>query len=281
MKRLLFSLSMMAVTTLLLTGCSKKTYYQVYQAKPVDDEACLVNVDFITHDAGDVVVKYNFFGENGNAGFFVTNNSNELVTIDLSESFFILNGMANAFYQGREWTETESHSTTMSFQTSASKKEQRRARRNATGTEATMYGSNASTAGSTTATTSALMRAESRFITVPPQGTRYVSEYNINSVMRSMCGVKESPSASKPAGMSFTVENSPLTFAIFVSYTMGNKAIKMHVNDQFYVSEIMNVNQKTMFKDVQPVDACGKSSGDKVKQIQFNTANRFYVKYKR
>ncbi len=264
----------------MLTGCSKKTYYQVYQTKPVDDEACVVNVDYICHDNGNVVVKYNFFGENGVGGFYITNNTNEVVVVDLAESSFILDGMANDFYKGREWSETESHATTMSIQGAASKKEARRkARHQKKSSETSVHG--VITAGSTTSTTTGLTRAENRYMSVPPQGTKFVSEYQIVNEMRSMCGVKESPSASKPAGQNFTAENSPLTFSIFVSYTMGNDAKKHFVNDKFYVSEIINVNAKTMYKEQQLKDACGKEYGDKVRQIQYNTANRFYVSYKR
>lgn len=281
MKRLLLTLSTLAVASLMLTGCSKKTYYQVYQTKPINEETAVVNVDFISHDDNGVIVQYNFFGEYGVAGFYLTNTTNELVIVDLAESFFVINGVALDFYQGREWTETKSQSTTMSFQTAESKKEKRRARRNATDTEASMYNSNAATAGSTTSTTNSIGHQERRYIAVPPQSTKFVSEYQIINTMRSMCGVKENPSASKPAGMNFTPENSPITFAIYVTYTLGDKPAKHRVHDQFYVSEIMNVNAKTMFKDYQPKDVCGKDDGKKIQKIQFNTANRFYVKYKK
>ncbi len=279
MKKIIRLTAVAVVLTTLLAGCSQKTYYQVYQTKPVD-ELCQVGIDAVTHDDGVCVVSYNFFDQFGNAGFHIRNNSDSIVYVHLDETFFTLNGESFDYFQDRQWTTTKSQATSMSFSRSdgkISKKQRRQAR----GAEADLYGSNAAAAGVTSSTTSATTSNERRVLIIPPHGSKYVSEYKINMVMLSICGMKETPSKGKPVGTVYTAENSPVTFCNHITYTVGVTGARRHVHDEFYVSEIMNVHSKAMIEEVRPKDVCGKEYGDKVERLRYNTADRFFVTYKR
>ena len=76
----------------------------------------------LVHESGDFTVRYNFFAENGDAGFWFINNSDSVVFLNLAESFFILNGHANDYYQARGWTTTKSSTITISKQERKNKK---------------------------------------------------------------------------------------------------------------------------------------------------------------
>lgn len=279
MKKNIYVAAVAVVLTSLLGGCSQKTYYQVYQTKPVD-ELCQVGIDAVTHDDGVCVISYNFFDQYGNAGFRIQNNSDSIIYVNLDETFFTLNGESFDYFQDRQWTTTKSQSTSMSYARSEEKmsKKQRRRAHNA---ETELYGSNAAAAGVTSSTTSATTSNERRVLVVPPHGAKYVSEYKINMLMLSICGMKETPSKGKPVGTVFTAENSPVTFCNHITYTVGVTGARRHIHDEFYVSEIMNVNGKAMIEEVRPKDVCGKEYGEKVERLRYNTADRFYVIYKR
>ena len=108
MKKVNILIMMAAVAGCVVTGCSKKTYYQVYQTQPVNSEAVQPKDGNMVHDGSDCTVSYNFFAEEGNAGYWFTNNTDSVIFISLSESFFILNGTAYDHYQARRWTTTSS-----------------------------------------------------------------------------------------------------------------------------------------------------------------------------
>ena len=260
MKRTSTIIALAALAGCLAVGCSKSTYFQVYQTQPVNPEKCVAKDGNLVHESGDFTVRYNFFAENGDAGFWFINNSDSVVFLNLAESFFIRNGKANDDY-------TASHTTqTLSSTTSKSSKSKSKSDEFSEGSSHTL--SNATTVD------------QLRIIAIPPHSTKYISEYSIAYKRLKMCGVKDTPKKGKPLGLSFTVENSPLFFGNYITYTVGCKGKKQHIDDRFFASEIINVNGAAMYETVRLKDACGKETGEKDERIRYATPDRFYIKYK-
>ncbi len=265
MKQKRFFLLMAVVGCCLAAGCSKATYYQVYQTNPVDASQCEMKDGKLCHEAGNCLVRYSFFDENGDAGFWFTNNTDSVVYVNLAETFFILNGNANDYYQARGWTTTKSSTITIS-------KHERKNRKKS---------SFENMEGTSTSEMKASQVTERSVVMIPPHSTKYFSEFRIATREMELCGVKDTPKRGKPQGLSFTQDNTPMTFGNFVTYTIGQKGVKKHIADNFFVSEIINVSGAAMFEKVRAVDACGKETGDRVERIRYSTADRFYVIYKR
>jgi len=267
MKKVNILIMMAAVAGCVVTGCSKKTYYQVYQTQPVNSEAVQPKDGNMVHDGSDCTVSYNFFAEEGNAGYWFTNNTDSVIFISLSESFFILNGTAYDHFQARRWTTTSSQTQQSSTQSGKSKKRNKR--------------STVATQGTSQTSTQATAIEERGMVIVPPHASKYVvCEYRINTAKLELCGVKDTPGRNKPAGTTYTNENSPILFANYITYTVGN-GNKKHVDDRFFVQEIINVNRRAMTENVRVKDACGKNTGEKMEQMRYATPDRFYVKYKK
>ena len=217
------------------------------------------------HEGGDCTVRYNFFDENGNPGFWITNNTDSIMYIDLTETFFVLNGTANDYFQARQWTSTKSSTI------SESRQERKNHRKK----------SKESMAGTSSTSSNSSSFSERPILMLPPRSTRYVSNFIINDIRIDVCGLKETPSKGKPSGTTFTVDNSPIVFANYLTYSVGQNGNKKRLSDQFFVSEIINVNGKAMFESYQPKDACGKDNGSKIERIRYSTPDRFYMKYKK
>lgn len=286
MKRVLFFICVAC----LLSSCSMKTYYQVYQTKPVSETGYQTDEHFVVYSDDNVDVKYNFFGENGNAGFMMTNKTDMPIYLHLDESCFVLNGIASDYYMERSWEDISSHTTTFTFQRregqskKEARQEARRIEKNSIGLEAELHRGNAASAGSSSTTSSSLSHAERAIVMIPPHASKVIYEYSIEREMIPLCGVKETPMGSKSSGRAFTYENSPVVFANYLTYTIGSNTAKNHVMNEFYVSEVTNVGEKGMYVEVKPTDICGKEiSGKKnlVTQLNYNTPDRFYVKYLR
>lgn len=249
----------------LAAGCSKTTYYQVYQSNPISNSQCEMKDGKLCHDAGNCIVRYNFFDENGDAGFWFTNNSDSIVYVNLAETFFILNGNANDYYQARGWTTTKSSTITVSKQERKNKKK--------TSSEVAE--------GTSTSEMKASQVTERSMVLIPPHSTKYISEFRIASREMELCGVKDTPKKGKPLGLSFTEDNTPMTYGNYITYTIGTTGKKKHIADNFYISEIINVNGAAMYESVRVLDACGKESGERVERIRYSTPDRFYIVYKR
>lgn len=265
MKRLTI-LVVIAAMAVAVAACSKKTYYQVYQTKPTAGSTVELADGKMVHEGTNCIVRYNFFAQDGDAGFWFTNLTDSVIYVDLAETFFVINGNANEYYQAREWTTTKSSTISVSKQERKSKGKKK---------------SYDNVEGSSQTSTKASTFGERRIIAIPPHATKYFSEFQINSTDMEMCGVKDTPKRSKPEGNSFTEENTPFTFGNFITYTVGCKGKKVHVNDNFYVSEVINVNGEAMFESVRQKDACGREKGDRVQKMRYSTPDRFYVIYKR
>ena len=264
MKRLSIFLMSAIVLSGILAGCSKTVYYQVYQTQPTNAESCQIKSDYLVYENSTCIVKHNFFSEEGNAGFWITNQTDSVMFLRLAESFFIYNGMTHDYYQSREWEETNSHTETASRQERKTKKRK----------------SSESLLGSSSTVTKSTTNHEREVIMIPPHATRYISEYHLIENMRTLCGVKETPRKGKSAGSSFTPENSPLVFGNYITYTIGTTGKRVHVDNRFFVSEIINVHNASMFENVRTKDECGKE-GAKAPKMLYTTPDRFYVKYKR
>lgn len=255
-----------AIALMLTTGCSKKTYYQVYQTKPASGSTTEIKDGKYQHDEAQCIIRYNFFAEEGDAGFWFTNLTDSIVYVDLAETFFILNGNSNDYYQAREWTSTKSSTISITKKESKNKKK----------------GSYDSSEGTSQTSTNASTFGERRIIMIPPHATKYFSEFHINTNdMMELCNVKDTPKRSKPEGNSFTEETTPFTFGNYITYQVGMKGAKKHVSDNFYISEIINVNGEAMFEMVRVKDACGRDKGERVRAFRFATPDRFYIIYKR
>ncbi len=255
-------LAFATLLALLATSCSKKTYYQVYQTKAVDTAVCSQVGNYLVHEESDCVVRYNFYAEEGDAGFWLTNKTDSIIYVDLGETFFVLNGNASDYFQARQWT------TTRSSTVSSSKRETKG------------RGNRASSESASQTSTKASTFSERRVIAVPPQSTRYFSEFHINGSKTELCGGKDSPRKGRAEGTSFTIDNSPYCFGNFISYTVGCKGKKRNITDNFFISEIINVNAASMYETVRSKDACGREC-DRIERLRFNTPDRFYLIYKK
>lgn len=56
----------------------------------------------------DIELNYYLWAEYGNPGFIITNNTDKIAYVDLTKSFFTINGISKDCYLNREWSTTNS-----------------------------------------------------------------------------------------------------------------------------------------------------------------------------
>ena len=90
--------------------CSCKTqqvYYQIAQTKPIDEASvkCVDADNGYYYQDQNCRISYNFWSENGDAGFTVTNLTDKVLYILKDKCFFIKDGISYDYYRAREWND--------------------------------------------------------------------------------------------------------------------------------------------------------------------------------
>ena len=90
--------------------CSCKTqqvYYQIAQTKPVDEAAvkCIDADNGYFYQDQNCRISYNFWSEKGDAGFTVTNLTDQVLFILKDKCFYVKDGVSYDYYHAREWTD--------------------------------------------------------------------------------------------------------------------------------------------------------------------------------
>lgn len=268
MKKYLFLIPL----AVLLSSCSTRSYFQI----------CKVTSDLPTSQSGayeyknsDCDVTYNFWADGGSVCFVVTNNTNEILSIDLSKSFLIKNGFAYDYYLNR------TASTSSAVVTSKS-----------SGTSGTALGYwnflgqkvpgsiSASSASSVdTQKSYSLSYEEKSVVAIPPHASKVFSEYTIMSNRFKDCDLYESPSKNDQVSMSFNRSTSPVTFTNSICYRVGNNDADQFIENSFYVSEVSNKHYKATIHKVK--EGCPSDlNKKKVEQFIKTSPKEFFIPYK-
>lgn len=105
-----------SIVACLLASCASQPayYYQISQAKPVDESIVKSNNDDNGYYYQDqnCRISYNFWAEKGAGGFTVTNLTDEVLFILKDKCFFVLNGGSNEYFHNKDVVETISGKTT-------------------------------------------------------------------------------------------------------------------------------------------------------------------------
>ena len=99
MKKHFYFLVALAILT---SSCvSNSYYYQVYKVSSEDKRISQDNSKYIVYEDDNCKLLYNLWGNGGNVGFMFYNKTNDIIFIDLSESFFVKNRSAYDYYRNR------------------------------------------------------------------------------------------------------------------------------------------------------------------------------------
>lgn len=262
----------LALSTLLLTSCTT-TYYQVYQTKSID-KLQTTDSSFVYED-DNCKVSYNLWGDGGNAGFRFYNKTNQEIFVNLEESFFIVNGVANDYYKKRVFTKSASSGVATSKSATASK--------SVTGINYLNLLQNNSiqtsaSAGVITSSGYSTAYYEPSIIHIPAKTSKIIAEYTINERLYRDCDLFKYPSKSQIKSKSFSKTDSPIVFSNRISYTVGASTEPIKFENEFYVAEVTNYPEEE-FTEKKGDEFCGEKSVVKKMYFKNVSPDKFYIKY--
>ncbi len=259
MKQLFFS----ALCIGLLSSCSTQ-FYQIYDA-----ESQMVKFtegsSTMTYDDVNCRIEYNLWMEHGNAGFTFYNKTDDVIHLQLDQSFYVLNGIAFDYFQDRIFTNGSNAVV-----------------KNSSGsvTNLGIFSVYSDVNSGVVSSSSSISTNEAKVISVPAKASKRISEFDINQIVFRDCDLQRFPTAKMNAVKNFNSADSPLRFYNNIVFTKGESTTKTMVRNDFHISQITNITEKNMYKN--GVDEfCNQRGGGIVKIAPKKAPNRFYVKYKK
>ena len=276
----------------MLSSCAPTTYFQMYQTQPITDIS--IRNDCMVFEDGNCEILYNFWKEYGEIGFVFHNKTSENIYLHLDECFYVANGVASDYYQNRIYTRSKSFvSTNQLSNIYGSYVTKSNSSASANYYQIGGYGSGSadgnqtiykngyvygSTGTVTSASSNSISVAEKQIICVPPMTSKIISEFDIkNSVYRS-CDIYRNPRKKDSHSVSFSQDNTPLTFGNRITYSVGDSEELIRVNNDFYVSKISNYAMLDITA-IQTEYECGKRTGYQIRVFKESGPNQFFIRY--
>ena len=217
---------------LLLSSCTVNNYYQVFQTTP--DNGKTKNNEIVFEDT-NCKVTYDLWAEFGDMGFSIYNSSENDIVVDLTKSFFVLNGVAYEYFQNRTFSKSSN-----------------------TGTTVTSYNNpyywNVAKVAGTSSVSSSIAYMEKPQLTIPPKTSINISEYKVTRERYVDCDLEKFPSKKTIKTLKFDKSNSPFVFYNLITYITKRDTTRLE--NKFYVNEITNYPSSEMFSRVDTID-CG------------------------
>lgn len=264
------TLLLTAVVSMGLSSCNK-LYYQVYD---VNSENMVQKDNSLVYENNDLKLMYNLWGENGSVGFIIQNKTNNDLFIDLTQTFFILNGKANDYFKNREYTNTSIIEASLSTAYLLDWN---------TGLWANRYYvplpvSTKAVKGISTGITT----KEKAIICIPANSWKVIDEYKVVPSIKQTCDKKTDYPKHKAVVSTYNKDNSPLTFRNRISYAFDKECKNLkQIENEFYVSDITNYSKKEIIQTVKEKENCYDIYETPREYFKIGGPNKFYVTYKK
>jgi hypothetical protein len=292
MKKLAF----LSILAFCLSGCATTTYYyQLYKTEP--DDVNKNNKKSLVYEGVDIDIYSDLWTNYGNSGFYIFNKTDSNIYIDLGQSHFIVNGVAQTYFQNRIFTESSSSSISVgsSYYTGYGGRSTY-----AQGYGNASYSSNYTSAisqassyssyraastttaiASTTASGHSVSYGEMRVWCIPPKAGKVVDGFIITSVPYRDCDLYRFPGRKEKTSKKFTPENSPLKFKNLITYGFNeNVQNGVTIELNYYVSEITNFFEDN-FVTPRQKEYCGQKSLQKEYVYNYWDPQCFFIQYKK
>jgi len=264
---------LVGLIAIFMTSCVSTSYYQVY--KTSTSEKIKLKENSLDYEDQNCIISYNFWQDEGNIGFRFFNKTNQNIYLDLDDSFYILNGIANNYYKNRIFTNSQNSGVVVTqgatFGRSVSDT-------NFLNLLQTNLMSTSGSTGKVSSSATAVAYNEEKIICIPPQTAKIISEYNINQSLFRNCELLRYPTKKQIKAERFTKLTSPIIFSNIISYKIAQSETQNQIQNEFYVSEISNLPESEMYF-LKYQENCGKKSALKLKYFVEPKPNKFYIRY--
>lgn len=223
-----------------------KLYQQI--ATLSSDSVTLNDDGSFAYEDAIITIEYDFWSEAGKFFFTVTNNTDEDIWLDLSNSYFVNNGYAFDYYQARTYI-------TSSRDLSSTRLNSVTARTSESGTS--------------------IEYEEKPVVCIPARASKVFQEFEVSSSVFLECGFARDPSKRELSVREFNGYDSPRIIENRLTFKIGE--IALPVVNVFYVSSYQNISYNASV-EYSKISNCNGTSRD-VKVHRLSASNKFYITY--
>lgn len=262
---------------LLFASCTPSMYYhQVYEVSSTNAG----NDQGLVYSDANCTMTYNFWKEEGNAGFWFENKTDRDLFVDLSKSFFIKNGVAYDYYRNRVTGFSEKKEVSYSvgydvYLHGLPLSEDIKSMNTGTATQTTYY-------------------VEPREICIPAQTRKFVTcDYPIYIDVFRDCNLPLYPTMERkwnndtktymykpPVVSYFELQNSPIVFKNIITYRTEDSSVVVKTEREFFVSQVANYEEREAITDRGTETMCDDLVVKYGNYMRFYAPNRFYNRYR-
>ncbi len=266
--------------------CSCSTPYFTQVATIASNDVALQNNGNYSYSNSLITISYDFWSQYGTMCFTVTNNSDKDIIFDLTKSHFINNGYANDYYQGRTFIKSNSVSQSVQVSelfgvTKAISGSLSTQYANATSSSSSLAAASNNQIGAAASTgvvnSSSVEYKEKEYIRIPAHTSKTFGEYNLATSAYRECGLIRNPKENENAVKEYNAFNSPRVFSNLLTFIVDDE--EYVVENEFYVSEFRNLNEKDIYETVYVEDCNGKKLYSPIKLNKVASANKYYITY--
>lgn len=268
-------LSFLVLVTIILQSCTTYSFYQVYD---IETEGLQSNKEKVSYSDENCEITYDFWSEQGNIDFVFKNKTEENIYIDLSQSFFIRNGIAYDYYTDSE--HTQSKITVTGASASLSKSQAFYGYQLPLWMPTTISRSAQVTGNSSVGVSGSTTIKDPKVICIPAKSAKSISGFRISNYVLLDCNNIElnKPKKSSPR-INYIKNESPLTFRNRLVYNVGKSEEGITVDNYFWVSGYTNYSQRDFYIKQQEDNCFNKNTINTIKIDKYKAANKFYNSY--
>lgn len=270
MRKSLTTLSLILLLLISMTSC-KTNFYQVYT---VETEGAEQVDNSLVFENNDCKVYYNLWSNNGKLSFVFLNKTDKDIFINLGQTFFIKNGFAIDYYQGRTYTDQTYVQTSSSISFGNTKLKGNGYWSNNIYKEDVSVFENGRSIKNVNARANAVTIKEKEIVCIPAKCYKMFSYYSANPLRYITCDNNKDYPKDFVNVADFNKQNSPLIFSNRIAYGFNKDAVaEKHMDNNFWISSIMNYSQNSATEEVDEKDDCDKKDKDSYDFNQKRYAN--------
>ncbi len=297
MKKHYSTFCVLALCALLSSCGTTYKYVQICTAEPVANATAAQKTETgLVYENNDCKISYYFWGSGGDAGFVFYNKTDQVIHVDLSQTFLKKNSAVYDYYIPSTVTKTTSSGV---ISTATTTKEERYNASSSVSLGANksvelsvgamFFGSQTNTNASHFGRSESVSTENQAVISIPPKAYRMMSLYAIQEQPFYDCELNNYPEQS--AHLTYSAENSPLTFSNYITYRVGDSENKQAIENKFYISEVANYaipyitsfapHEKTCDNLLTPAEQKKQKSAPKLYDAYLNVdgTDKYYINY--
>ncbi len=268
---------MMAIVGFCVTSCGSY-YYQVYNVGTKDMKT---EDNSLVYENEDCKVLYNLWSNDGELRFAILNKTDKDLFVNMGQSFYVVNGQAVDYYQGREFTsQSINHADYMISSSIGTFGASGFWGNNVYGENGTAI-INAMTGKVSKAFSNSVTTREKEIVCIPAKCFKVFNYYKVNPAWVATCERdKDFPKKSYKVG-TYTQSTTPLSFKNRIAYGFNkNEVADKHLDNDFWISSITNYSKKAATEKREETTECyGQKRFSEVRIFKIGGPDKFFKLY--